>query len=141
MNKFNYEHCKCTNTFYKNLLGKKFNADFMNRCLTRRKSRDKSYKGSVAIYQEGIDKDVLIYENHLASPREREEFLFAFAFIYREYDHLRLVDSIGFANPILEDICKVSGIKYITTKGLSAAKKDYLYEEKMHEYYHQWSQV
>lgn len=142
MNSFDYKRLKCTNKFYQALLGYKFNADFMNRCLTRRKCRDcAGGKGKIEIYQVREDKDVLLYENHIKSPREREEFLFAFAFLYREYDNLRIVDSIGFASPIIEDMCKAANIKYVTTKGLSTEKKDYLYETRMHEYYHQWAEV
>lgn len=131
MDPFNYRKMKCVNNFYRNLLGYKFDAKFLNICLTRRKSRDHNAKGTVII----LSDDKEIYKTTLSGPRLREEFLFAFAFFIREYENLKLIDSIGLANPILEDLCKNTGIKYICTNGLSSQLKGYLYEEQMHEYY------
>ena len=131
MDCFNYKKMKCVNNFYRNLLGYKFDAKFLNICLTRRKSRDHSCKGTVTILSD--DKEV--YKTTLSSPRLREEFLFAFAFFIREYENLKLIDTIGFSNPILEDLCKSVGIKYICSNGFSSELKEYLYETRMYECY------
>ncbi len=126
MNPFDYKNMKFLNFYYQNLLGHKFNTKYIAYSLRRNNTVKKH--GTVRLYS----GDELLFESTLLN-KEKEKFLLAFPFIIQQYTNVSLVDDIVFITPILEDLCKSTGIKYRSNVGLSTLKKEYLYAERMYE--------
>lgn len=131
LNEKNYRYLT---PFYRNLLGNKYSLNYCILCLGKSNAVGK-HKGHIVIYEKNTAKE--LFKTTIIDRVAKCEFLLVFAFLVLNYGgtNLTISDTIGLATPILEDLAQSVGSTYKSSVKLTREQKEYLYADRLREYF------